>query len=42
MLDHIGILFVLVVRPGRLNDALDSVYRARDPIASNKFGKVPM
>lgn len=41
MLDHFGILFVLVIWPCRLNDALDSVYRAWDTVASNKFGKVP-
>jgi hypothetical protein len=41
MLDDISILFVLVVWSCRLNDSLDPVYRTRDSIASDEFGKIP-
>jgi hypothetical protein len=41
MLDHIRILLVLIIWPGRLNDTLHSIYRARNPVASNEFRKVP-
>jgi hypothetical protein len=41
MLDHISVLLVFVVWPGRLDDASDSVYGARDAVASDEFREVP-
>ena len=41
MFDHVCILLVLVVWTGRLDDTLYSIYRAWNPVASNKFCKVP-
>lgn len=41
MLDHVSVLLVLVVWPRCLDYTLHSIYRARNPVASNKFCKVP-
>lgn len=42
MLHHIRILPVLVIRSGSLNHALDSIDGARDAIASDELGQIPM
>ena len=41
MLDDFSILLVLVIRPCRLDYALDPVYRTGDAIASDEFREVP-
>ena len=42
MLHHIGILLVLVVRSVGLDDTVDSVNRACDPVAGNELGQIPV
>ena len=42
MLHHIGILLVLVIRPVRLDNPIDSVNRTGDTIASNEFRQIPV
>jgi hypothetical protein len=41
LLHHIGILLVLVIRPVGLDDALDAVDGARDPVRCDELGEVP-
>lgn len=41
MLDHVGILLVLVIWPVGLDDTVDSVDRACDPVAGDELGQIP-
>lgn len=42
LLHHIGILLVLVVRPIRLNNPVDSINGAGDAVAGNELGQIPV
>ena len=42
MLDHIGILLVLVVRPISLNDTINAVNCTGDPICGDEFRQVTL
>lgn len=42
LLHHIRVLLVLVVRPIRLDDPVDSINRACDAVAGNELGQVPV
>ena len=41
MLHHIRILLVLVVRSVRLDNTVDTIDRACDPVACNELGQIP-
>lgn len=40
LFDNVGILLILVVRPVRLDDAADSVYRTRYSISGDELGQI--
>lgn len=41
LFDHIGVLLILVIGSVRLDDALDAVDGARDPIRGDELGEIP-
>lgn len=42
LLDHVGVLLVLIVRSIGLDDAIDTINRARYSVSCDEFGKIPM
>ena len=40
MLDHIGVLLILIIRPVRLDDAVDAVDGAGDAVCGDEFGEI--
>lgn len=41
LLDHVSVLLVLVIWPVGLDDALDTVNCARNPVCCNESGQIP-
>ena len=40
MLDHISVLLILIIRPVRLDDAVDAVDGAGDAVRGDEFGEI--
>jgi hypothetical protein len=41
LLQDVGVLLILVVRPVRLNNALNAINGAGDAVGGNEFGEIP-